>query len=64
MRELKSDDDSMTKERVVIWYRELQEHVWNLNEENKELRTEISEMKESAAHVTRVTCMLKVEKPD
>ena len=35
MRELESDDDSMTKERVMIWYRELQEHVWNLKEENK-----------------------------
>ena len=52
MRELESDDDSMTKEHVVIWYRELQEHVWNLNEENKELRTEVSEMKESAARNT------------
>ena len=45
MRELESDDDSMTKEHVVIWYRELQEHVRNLKEENKELCTEVSEMK-------------------
>ena len=52
MRELESDDDSMTKERVVIWYRELQEHARTLKEENKELRTEVSEMKESAARNT------------
>jgi hypothetical protein len=56
MHELESDDNSMIKERVVIWCRELQEHVRNLKEENKELRTEVSEMKESAARVTRVTC--------
>ena len=49
MHELDSDDDSITKERVMIWYRELQEHVRNMTEENKELRNEISEMKESAA---------------
>jgi hypothetical protein len=52
MRELESDDDSMTKEHVMIWYRELQEHVRKLKEENKELRTEVSEMKESAARNT------------
>jgi hypothetical protein len=49
MRELESDDESMTKEHVMLWYRELQEHVRNLKEENKELPTEVIEMKESAA---------------
>jgi hypothetical protein len=52
MRELESDDDSMTKEHVMIWYRELQEHVRKLKEENKELRTKVSEMKESEARNT------------
>jgi len=52
MRELESDDDSMTKEHVVIWYRELQEHVRKLKEENKELRTKVREMKESEARNT------------
>jgi hypothetical protein len=49
---MESDDDSVTKERVVIWYKELQEHVRDLTEENEELRNEIMEMKESAARNT------------
>jgi hypothetical protein len=52
MRELESDDDSVTKERVVVWYRDLQEHVRKLMEENKKLRTEVMEMKDSAARNT------------
>jgi hypothetical protein len=48
-RELESDDESMTKEPVMIWHRELQEHVRKLKEENKELRSDVFEMEESAA---------------
>lgn len=52
MRELDSDDEDITKERIMIWYRELQEHARDMTEENKELRNEITEMKESAARNT------------
>jgi hypothetical protein len=50
MRELESNDESMTKEHVMLWYMELEEHVRYLKEENKELHTEVTDIKESAAH--------------
>jgi hypothetical protein len=52
MRELDSDDEDITKERIMIWYRELQEHARDMTEESKELRNEITVMKESAARNT------------
>jgi hypothetical protein len=52
MDEVESDDESVTKEHIVYLYRGLQEHVRNLQDENRELRTEVSEMKESAARNT------------
>jgi hypothetical protein len=52
MCELDSDDESMTRERVMLWYKELQEHMRELMEENKELHNKIMEMKESAAQDT------------
>ena len=49
MDEVESDDESVTKEHIVYLYRGLQEHVRNLQDENRELHTKVSEMKESAA---------------
>jgi hypothetical protein len=51
--ELESDDESNTKEEDLVYLcRELQEQVRNLEEENRELHTEVGEMKERAARNT------------
>ena len=52
MDEVESDDESVTKEDIVYLCRELQEHVRNLEEENRELCTEVREMKERVARNT------------
>jgi hypothetical protein len=52
MHDLESDDESVTRERIMCWYREIQVHVRNLQEDNEELCTEVAELRESAAHET------------
>jgi hypothetical protein len=44
--ELESDDERNTNEDLVYLCRELQEHVRDLKEENRELCTKVREMKE------------------
>jgi hypothetical protein len=52
VRELECDDEDVTKERLVLWYREQAEMVRSLKEENKELCAEVLELKESSERNT------------
>jgi hypothetical protein len=52
LRDIESDDESITKEHLVLWYRTLQEKLIEMKEENEELRMEITELRESATRET------------
>jgi hypothetical protein len=49
MHDIESEDESITRERIIYWYRELQVNVRNMEKENEELRREVGELRERAA---------------
>jgi hypothetical protein len=50
--DLDSEDESVTKERIMCLYKELQVKVRKMKEENRDLLTTVTEMKESATRET------------
>jgi hypothetical protein len=52
MDDVDSDDDEITKEVVIHWFRSLQVHVRNMQRRNETLSREVAELRESAARKT------------
>lgn len=51
MNDIESEDESVTKQRLVLWYRKLQERWNNVKKENEELRMEVAELREERSEM-------------